>query len=311
MIRTARPGTTRERSSTIRDTGADRLFGIAVYIFLGFIGAVILYPVIYILSSSFSSGAAVLAGKVWLWPVHPVLTGYLGVFSDNAVWTGFLNSIIYTVGGTALSVCLTIAMAYPLSRKEVVGRRAWTFMILFALLFSGGLIPLYLVVKNLGLVNTRWAIILPSAMNIFAVIVAKTFFQTTIPNDLYEAAQLDGCGDFRFLLSVVLPVSTPIIAVLVLWAAVGQWNSYLPALIYLNSPSLYPLQLVLRDILVLNQLNFTTLGNLSPTELLHLQNMEELLKYSLIVISTAPIVALYPFVQKYFVRGIFLGSVKE
>lgn len=295
----------------IQEARGDRIFGIAVYIFLGFIGVVILYPMIYIVSSSFSSGAAVLAGKVWFWPVQPTLTGYLGVFSDNAVWTGFLNSLIYTVGGTVLSVSLTIAMAYPLSRPDVVGRRVWIFMILFALLFSGGLIPLYLVVKTLGLMNTRWAIILPSAMNIFAIIVAKTFFQTTIPNDLYEAAQLDGCGDFRFLLSVVLPVSTPIIAVLVLWAAVGQWNSYLPALIYLNSESLYPLQLVLRDILVLNQLNFTNLGSLSPTELLHLQNMEVLIKYSLIVISTLPILLLYPFVQKYFVRGIFLGSVKE
>lgn len=295
----------------VKETRADRTFGIAVYVFLGVIGAVILYPAIYIVSSSFSSGAAVLAGEVWLWPVHPTVTGYLGVFSDNAVWTGFFNSAIYTVCGTVLSVCLTISMAYPLSRKDLVGRNVWIFMILFALLFSGGLIPLYLVVKNLGLMNTRASIILPTAMNIFAIIVAKTFFQTTIPSDLYEAAQIDGCSDIRFLLSIVLPVSTPIIAVLVLWAAVGQWNSYLSALLYLNSQSLYPLQLVLRDILVLNNINFSTMGNLSPTELLHLQNLEDLLKYSLIVISTLPILFLYPLVQKYFVRGIFLGSVKE
>ncbi len=311
MIGTERQGAVRERSIAIQETPADRSFGILVYVFLGCIGAVILYPAIYILSSSFSSGAAVLAGKVWLWPVDPVLTGYRGVFSDTAVWTGFANSLIYTVSGTILSVCLTIAMAYPLSRKDLRGRSLVTFMVLFALLFSGGLIPLYLVVKNVGLMNTRWAIILPAAMNIFAIIVAKTFFQITIPQDLYEAAGLDGCGDFRFLRSIVLPLSTPIIAVLVLWAAVAQWNSYLPALIYLNSPNLYPLQLVLRDILVLNEMNFNSIGNLSPTELLHLQNMEDLLKYSLIVISTAPMLMLYPFVQKYFVRGIFLGSVKE
>lgn len=251
-------------------------------------------------------------GRVWLWPVDPTLDGYIGVFKYNAVWTGFINSIIYTVCGTVLSVSLTVMMAYPLSRKEMFGRSVWIWGILIAMLFNGGLIPFYLVVKDLGMVNTPWAIIVPTALNVFAVIIAKTFFQNSLPKELYEAAQLDGCGDFRFLTRMVIPLSKPILAVLVLWGAVGQWNSYFNALIFLNSPSLYPLQLVLRQILVENKIDYTSMSaSLDTQKLVVMQNMETLLKYSLIIITTIPILLIYPFVQKYFVKGVFVGSVKE
>jgi len=299
------------KSATIRESGSDRIFGIVLYIFLGLVAVVVLYPLVYILSSSFSSGSAVAAGDVWLWPVHLSLVGYVGVFKYNAVWTGFVNSIVYTVGGSVLSVMMTIAFAYALSRKAMVGRRVLIIAVLVGLLFQGGLIPTFLVVKGLGLLNTRWAIILPTALNVFAIIVAKTFLQMTIPDELYQAAQIDGCGDLRFLTSIVLPLAKPIIAVLVLWAAVYDWNSYLPALIYLNSQALYPLSLELREILVLGQVSFSSMGNLTTAQIAEMTSMETVLPYALIVISVVPILLLYPFVQKYFVSGIFLGSVKE
>ncbi|MNZ92475.1 L-arabinose transport system permease protein AraQ [compost metagenome] len=203
-------------------------------------------------------------------------------------------------------------MAYPLSRKEMVGRSIWIWAILFAMLFNGGLIPFYLVVKELGMLNTPLAIIVPTALNVFSVIIAKTFFQTSLPKEIYEAAQLDGCGDFKFMMKVAIPLSKPILAVLVLWAAVGQWNSYFNALIFLNSQSLYPLQLVLRQILVENKIDYTSMSaTLDTQRLAMMQNMETLLKYSLIVITTIPILLIYPLVQRHFVKGVMVGSVKE
>jgi putative aldouronate transport system permease protein len=300
------------RTTTIRESGTDRIFLIGVHAFLTLILILVLYPLLFIVSSSFSSAAAVQGGKVWLLPVDLTLDGYIGVFQYNAVWTGFANSLLYTVGGTLLSVSLTVMMAYPLSRREMAGRSVWIWAILFAMLFNGGLIPFYLVVRDLEMLNTPWAIIVPSALNIFSIIIAKTFFQNSLPKELYEAAQLDGCGDFRFLTRIALPLSKPILAVLTLWSAVGIWNSYFNALIFLNSQSLYPLQLVLRQILVENKIDYTSMSAaLDPNRLAMMQNMETLLKYSLIVITTLPILLIYPFVQKYFVQGVMIGSVKE
>ncbi|MCM3626729.1 carbohydrate ABC transporter permease [Paenibacillus glycanilyticus] len=298
--------------SAIRESKQDRIFLFCVYAGLSLVLVMVLYPLIYIVSSSFSSAAAVQSGKVWLWPVDPTLDGYIGVFKYNAVWTGFANSIFYTVGGTVLSVALTIMMAYPLSRKEMAGRKIWIWAILFAMLFNGGLIPFYLVVKDLGMLDSPLALIVPTALNVFSIIIAKTFFQTSLPNEIYEAAQLDGCGDFKFMISIAIPLSRPILAVLVLWAAVGQWNSYFNALIFLNSQSLYPLQLVLRQILVENKIDYSGMSaTLDAQKLALMQNMETLLKYSLIVITTIPILVIYPFVQKHFVKGVMIGSVKE
>jgi putative aldouronate transport system permease protein len=201
------------RTIAIRESPGDRRFLIGVYIFLGLILVVITYPLIFIVSSSFSSYEAVRAGQVWLWPVAPSLLGYQAVFDDSQVVTGYLNSAFYTVFGTLLSVTLTVLMAYPLSVKDFWGRRFFVWMLLFAMIFSGGLIPFYLVVKSLGMIDTRWAMIVPGALGIFQVLLAKTFFQFTIPAELHEAAQIDGCSDIAFLARVALPLAKPILAV--------------------------------------------------------------------------------------------------
>lgn len=290
----------------VRESAGDRVFLTVVYVFLSMVLIVILYPLVYIVSASISSPEAVISGQVWLWPEHLSFLGYKAVFDTPEVLTGYANSAFYAFFGTLVSVTLTIMMAYPLSRKSFYGRNALVIFMVFTMLFSGGLIPLYMVVKSLGLVNTRLALILPQAMAVWMVIIARTFFQTTIPDELAEAAQIDGCTDIGFMLRVVLPLSKPIIAVLVLVYAVGQWNAYFDALIYLSNENLFPLQLVLRNILILN-----TQSNMTDVTLfVKRQGMAELMKYSLIVIASLPVLVIYPFVQRHFVKGMLIGSVK-
>ncbi|WP_052487003.1 carbohydrate ABC transporter permease [Gordoniibacillus kamchatkensis] len=284
------------------------MFAAFVYAFLIVCLVVVAYPLVYIVSSSFSSSAAVISGRVWLLPVEPTLKGYRAVFENPQIVKGYLNSLFYTGFGTAISVALTITAAYPLSRKDMYGRNVIMALFVFTMLFSGGLIPYYLTVKGLDLLNTRWAMVLPGALAVWQVILARTFFQTSIPAELTEAAHLDGCGDANFLLRVVLPLSKPIIAVLVLMYAIGYWNAYFDALIFLKSPDLYPLQLVLRNILILNSIDATMVKDVK--ELAERQGLKELLKYSLIVVASAPILIIYPFVQRHFVKGLLIGSLK-
>jgi putative aldouronate transport system permease protein len=268
---------------------------------------VVLYPLVFVVSSSLSSPLAVSSGRVWLWPVDFSLRGYQVTLGNPQIITGYANSLYYAFFGTIISVILTVLVAYPLSRKTLFGRNVIMFFIVFTMLFSGGLIPTYLVVKNLGMLNTRWAMLIPGAIAAWQVIIARTFFQVTIPDELMEAAELDGCSDLRFLWSVVIPLSQPIIAVLALMYAVGIWNSYFDGLIYLKSVSLQPLQLVLRSILILNT---TTSGSMEASAMIERQQMADLLKYSLIVVGSLPVLIIYPFAQRYFVRGMLLGSIK-
>jgi multiple sugar transport system permease protein/putative aldouronate transport system permease protein len=212
------------------------------------------------------------------------------------------------VVGTFVSVTLTILAAYPLSRKDLAGRNVIMFLFVFTLLFGGGLIPTYLVVREVGMLNTRWALIIPTALSVYNMIITRTFFQSTIPDELLEAAQLDGCSDFRFVRDVVIPLSGPIIAVNALFYAVSQWNQYFNALIYLTNPDLFPLQLILREILVQNQVDFSQISDVN--QLMARQQLQDLLKYSLIVVASAPVLIIYPFVQKHFVRGVLIGSLK-
>lgn len=301
-----RPVKRKSVKRTMRETRSDRILLGVVYAFLALVIVVILYPIIFIFSSSVSSYSAVLTGKVIFWPVGFTLLGYLAVFRDPAIITGFINSVIYTVAGTAVSVALTILMAYTLAQRQFPGKRLIIMLLVFAMIFNGGLIPFYIVVERLGMINTRWSMILPSALGIWQVILAKTFFQSTISPELQEAAEMDGCGHFRFLWSIVIPISKPIIAVLALLYAVGQWNAYFNPLLFLNSSSLYPLQLVLQSILISpNASNFV---NAQQYQLM--MAMETLLKYAVIVITTVPIVLVYPLVQKYFVKGVMVGSLK-
>lgn len=296
-----------KRRTQIRETVGDRLFLVGVYLFLTIIFVLVFYPLIYVFSSSLSSPLAVSSGRVWLWPVDFSLRGYQVTLDSPQIITGYANSLYYTFFGTLISVLLTVLLAYPLSRRTLVGRNGIMLFVTFTMIFSGGLIPTYLVVKDLGMLNTRWALLIPQAVAAWQVIIARTFFQVNIPDELAEAAALDGCSDLRFLWSVVLPLSKPILAVLVLMYAVGQWNAYFDALLYLKSADLQPLQLVLRSILILNT---STSGTMDAVTMAERQQMADLLKYSLIVVGSLPVLIIYPFAQRYFVRGMLIGSIK-
>jgi putative aldouronate transport system permease protein len=297
----------RTQSTRIHDALGDRVFMFFVYLFLVAVLLVVLYPMIYIVSASFSDPLAVTAGKVWLFPVDFSLRGYEVTFQNPQIVTGYLNSLFYTVAGSFISVVLTVFVAYPLSRRDLYGSSALMFLITFTLIFSGGLIPTYLVVKDLGLIDTRWALLIPQAVAAFQVIIARTFFRSAIPDELVEAAELDGCNDLQFLWAIVLPLSKPIIAVLALIYAVSQWNGYFDALIYLKSSDLQPLQLVLRNILILNT---TSSGSMDVAAMAQRRQLADLLKYCLVVVGSVPVLLIYPFVQRYFVKGVLIGSIK-
>jgi len=291
----------------IKQSRGDRVFTVVndLLLLIGFL--IVLYPLIYILSSAFSAPKAVATGKVILWPVNPSLRGFEAVFEHKAIVTGFLNTIFYTVAGTAVNIVMTVMAAYPLSRKSMPGRRVLLFLFTFTMIFNGGLIPSYLLNSDLGLINTRAVMIIPLAISVYNVIICRTFFESTIPDELLEASQIDGCSHFRFLLQMVVPLSKSIIAVLILYYALGHWNSYFQAFIYITDRSKFPLQIILRDILVLNSVNDIIAD---PQLYTARQGMAELLKYSLIVVSSAPFMIAYPFVAKHFVKGVMIGSVK-
>ena len=283
----------------------DKVVYFVNYIFLILLTISVLYPLIYIVSCSFSSGDALMAGRVKLLPVEPTLLSYKTVFEYESIWTGYWNSIVYTVVGTVISIVLTIFAAYPLSRDDFRGGNILMKLFLFTMLFSGGLVPTYLLVRNLRLVDTMWAVVLPTAVNAYNMIVARTFFRQTIPKDLQEAAELDGCSDFKF----VVPLSMPIIAVLSLWVAIALWNGYFNPLIYINSEEKYPLQLILRRILLMAQVDFGN-SSVDPRVVMENQYLSQMLRYGTIIISSLPLMIIYPFVQKYFVKGIMIGAVK-
>lgn len=287
----------------------DRLFYMANDLFLLLILLAIIYPLIYVVSASFSSPNAVVSGRVWLFPVNFSLDGYKAVFASDSIMTGYANTLFYTVTGTIISVILTIAAAYPLARRDFKPRNIIMLIFAFTMFFGGGIIPTYILVKNLGMLDTRWALILPQAMSVFNVIIARTYFQST-PSELLEAAQIDGCSDIRYLVSVLLPLSKPIIAVLALFYSVSIWNSYFDALMYTNRESLWPLTLVLRDILVANSVNMSMMQNVDIDTLSAKIGLSELLKYSLIIVSTVPLLIIYPFIQRYFVKGVMIGAIK-
>jgi multiple sugar transport system permease protein/putative aldouronate transport system permease protein len=309
----ASPATRREAGMSsaprsIKETGGDRAFSVFNYLILIFVLVVVAYPLIYVVSASFSDARAVISGRVWLWPVDVTLDGYEAILRHDLLVRSFLNSVFYTVAGAAVSTTLTILAAYPLSRKDLYGRNVIMFLFFFTLLFNGGLIPTYLVVKELGMLNTRWAMILPAALSVYNMIITRTYFQTAIPDELLDAAKIDGASDFRFLRDVVIPLSGPIIAVNALFYGVAQWNRFFDALLYLTDQNLWPLQLVLREILIQNQFSAEMMPDIQ--ELARRMNLRELLKYSLIVVATVPLLIVYPFVQKHFVKGALIGSIK-
>lgn len=285
---------------------SDRRFYSVCYLLIGVLTIIVLYPIVYVTATSFSSPAAVARGEVWLWPVDFSLEGYKAVLQYKDVWIGYRNTIFYTLVGTLMNISLTLACAYPLSRKQLHGRVPIMFLFTFTMLFGGGMIPNYILIKNLKIMNTIWAMLLPGCMSVYNMIVARTFIQQNIPNELLEASKMDGCSDARFFFQVVLPLSKAIIAVLALWYAVVHWNAYFNAFLYLSDKELFPLQLFLKSVLVQNE--FATM--IDPELGEQMTEMRNLIKYALIVVSTAPLFAFYPFVQKYFVKGVMIGSVK-
>lgn len=292
-----------------KKTGSsDFLFYCITGIVITFFFLIVLYPVIFVIAASFSSGDAVTAGKVFLWPVDFSLDGYKTVFHNSQVLTGFKNSFLYTFVGTIINVTLTMCAAYALTRIEVPGINKIMFLFTFTMFFGGGIIPNYILVRNLRLMNTMWAMVLPGAISAYNLIIARTFIQSNIPKELHEAAEMDGCGDIKFFLKIVLPLSGAVIAVLVLFYGVANWNSYFNAMLYLNDKDKYSLPIVLKQILISSQIDPSTVTD--PELQMQIARIANVIKYALIVVAMVPIAVIYPFIQKYFVKGVMIGSIK-
>ncbi|MFD1849558.1 carbohydrate ABC transporter permease [Oceanobacillus bengalensis] len=285
----------------------DKFFTVFNYFVLVVIACLMVYPLLYVLSASFSNPERIVLGDIWLFPQEFRLDSYITVFQNEDVLIGYRNTIIYTVLGTAINLLFSIMIAYPLSRKDFYGRGVITAFIMFTMFFSGGMIPTFLLIRDLGMLDTIWAIVLPGAVSVYNVIIMRTFFQN-IPEELREAAEIDGCSNITFLIRIVLPLSMPIIAVMTLFYGVGHWNAYFDALIYLNDEDKYPLQLFLRQMLI--QEDMSGMGSAGSEVLAeHLMQIEGL-KYAVVVVASLPMLILYPFLQKYFVKGVMIGSLK-
>lgn len=294
---------------------SDRTFDLINKMVLACLVAAIAYPLVFVLSASISDPQSVSSGKMWLWPVDLTFAGYERIFENGAIWLGYRNTILYTVAGTCLHLLLSLPCAYALSRKEIAGKTYIIWMMLFTMLFNGGLIPTYLVIKSLGMLDSVWAIVIPNVVGAWAILVAHAFFKQSIPDELVEASKVDGATDVFIFLKIVIPLSAPIIAVMALFHAVGLWNQYFNALIYLSNKELFPLQLILRQILIVNQV-----GSGDPqtmvTETGDVKSMvdkvkaAELIKYAVMTVSSLPLLIVYPFLQKFFVKGVLIGSIK-
>lgn len=287
---------------------SDKIFYCVIGFLLTAFFLMVLYPCIYVISASFSSGTAVQSGKVVLFPVDFSLKGYQIVLSTSSVWLGFRNSLFYTFVGTAINISLTMIAAYCLSRPDVPGKNQLMLFFTFTMFFNGGMIPSYMLIQNLKLLNTVWALLLPGAMGVYNMIIARTFIQSNIPLELLEAAKIDGCSDIKYFTRIVIPLSKAVIAVLVLFYGVGHWNAYFNAMIYLHDRNLYPLTLFLREILMADQIDPSTIQD--PELQAIIAQTAGVMKYALIVVSMIPVLLIYPFIQKYFVKGVMIGSIK-
>lgn len=291
----------------VRRQGKDLLFDIVLYSICAVLLLLVLYPLWFIVIASFSDPSAVAGGHVWLWPVGFTLDGYDELFRQAEVWTGYRNTIVYTVLGTIFGLMVNIPAAYALSRKDLWGRRGLMGLYVFTMFFSGGMIPIFLTVQEMGLYNNFWVMIIPFAVSAYNIIVARTFFETSLPPDLWDAAQIDGCGNLRFFFTMALPLSKAVVSVIALWTAVGQWNGYFNALLYLRDAELHPLQLIMRNILITNQV-FAAMGTGEAAMIA--MRRANLVRYSMIIIATVPIMCVYPFIQKHFDQGVMIGAVK-
>ncbi len=295
-----------KKHNALKDTRGDKIFFFLNALFLGLVALIVLYPLYFIIIASISDPDAVLGGQVVLYPVNITLDGYAKIIERSDIWTGYLNTIIYTLLTVILSLVVTIPGGWALSRKTTPGKKFWMIFFIIPMFFGGGLIPFYNVMSSLGLINTMWAIVLPSILSVWNLFMCKTFFESSIPEGLIEAAKIDGCSTMRTFFSIVLPLSKAIIAVMALYYAVGQWNSYFNAMIFLQDETMYPLQLVLKEILLASE---STVGGSGET-ILQQYRLANQLKYVSVIVSSIPVLCLYPFVQKYFAQGVMIGSLK-
>lgn len=291
----------------MKESKGDRAFTIFNYIFLAIVAVVVLYPLIFVLSASLSNPEYVISGDIWLWPKEFTVEAYQKVFQNPEIINGFVNTLKYTFFGTLLNIFMTICAAYPLSRRNLKGKGFIMAFMVFTMFFSGGLIPTYLLIRDLGMINTFWVMIIPNAVAVWNIIIMRTFFQS-IPYELEESAMIDGAGNFRILWSIVLPLSLPVMAVMVLFYAVGHWNSYFQALIYLQDQDKFPLQLILRQILIQGQAD--DMIKATSESFLAQKLSVEGLKYAVLIVANLPMLMLYPFLQRYFVKGVMIGSLK-
>lgn len=299
--------------TTVARRNRFELFDLVNYTLLCLVLIALVFPLLFTVAASFSDPVAVASGQIWFWPKGFTLEAYRNVFNNKIIWTGYGNSLFYMIAGTALNLVVTISCAFALSRQKLRGRNLFMGIFVFTMYFSGGMIPTYILMLNLKLIDTRWAMIIPGAMSVWNMIIARTYYHTSIPEELYEAAKIDGCSDLGIFARIALPLSTPIIAVIGLFYGVGHWNAFFGALIYLRSSELYPLQLVLRNILLMGQQLDMDLQSI-PIEQFEWwarqAMMAEVMKYALIFIASVPVLVAYPFVQRHFVKGVMIGAIK-
>lgn len=298
------------RKKKLRTDKSDVIFDMVHKLLMVLAFLIVAYPIWYIIIASFSSATQVQAGKVVFLPKDFTLIGYKHVMEEKDIWIGFRNSLFYTAFGTCLSLITSVCAAYPMSRRDFAAAKVLTIVYTITMFFNGGIIPLFLVVKSLKMYNTIWAIILPTTLSVYNIFVMKSTFSATIPNELLEAARIDGCSNVRFIAKVVVPISKPILAVMALFYASARWNEYFNCLMFLTDRNKFSLQVFLREILIQTEYaaGMMTGSDLKAVE--EAQLLRENLKYSLIIIASIPMILVYPFVQKYFVKGIMLGAVK-
>lgn len=288
-------------------TGKDLAFNIVLYAICIIILLIVVYPLYFIVIASFSNPTEVANGKVWLWPSQFTVDGYKEILRHAEIWVGYRNTIFYTVAGTLIGLAVNIPAAYALSRRDLVGRKVITFYFIFTMFFNGGLIPTYFTIRDFGLYNSFWVMVLPFSVVVYHIIIARTFFDSSLPQGLLDAAQIDGCSNLRFFFQIALPLSKAVLAVIALYTAVAQWNAYFNALVYIKDDGLKPLQLIIRSILIKNQSITGTGDGLAAQEA---RRLSELMKYAVIIVTTVPIMCVYPFVQKYFSKGVMIGAIK-
>lgn len=295
------------KTKNMKRSKGDRRFNIFVYVVMVIMALIILYPLWFVVIASVSSPDAILNGEVWLIPDIIDFSGYKKIFADSQIWVGYRNTIIYTFFGTLLNIVLTIPAGFALSRKELPYRKLIMWFFIITMFFGGGLIPYYILIDTLGLIDNPLVLIIPQGISVWNMFMVKAYYESNIPNELMEAAEIDGAGHFRRFWSIIIPISKPIIAVMVLFYAVGRWNSYFDAMIFIHSENLYPLQIILRNILIVND---GVSGGITGEDIYERMKLANQIKYGIIIVSSLPILMVYPFIQKYFDDGFLVGSFK-